>query len=102
MYRPNKIFLRSLLILLLFFYQIAHAETNEPLQEGSQLQNEIQHLQAQISNANSKITALETALNTANQNINALQNSETLKLNHSIQSDTTNNISQRTANGHGR
>lgn len=101
MYRPNKMFLRSFLILFLFLHQIAHAETNEPFHEGSQLQNEIQHLQAQILNANNKITALEIALNTANQNINTLQNSEVLKLNRS-QLDTTISVSQRKANGHGR
>ncbi len=52
--------------------------------------------------ANGKIAVLETALNTANQDINALRNSEALKLNSRIQSDTANTAVQRTANGHGR
>lgn len=93
---------RILLTLMLFFHPLAHAKADEPLQVGNQLQDQIQQLQAQVSNANGKIAMLETVLNTANQNINALQNSEVLKLNHSMQSDTVNSIAQRTANGHGR
>ena len=101
MYSPSKTFLRSLLILPLFLHITAHAEANEPVQGDSQLQDQIQQLQAHVSNANGKITMLETALNTANQNINALQKSEALKLNRPIQPDTTNSVG-RTANGHGR
>lgn len=102
MYRPSKTVLRSLLISLLFLHPIAHAEADEPLQAGSQLQDQIQQLQTRVSDANGKIAMLETALNTANQNINALQNNEALKLNNPMQPGTNNSVARRTANGHGR
>lgn len=55
---------------MLFLHPIAQAESNATPQESNEKQ--IQTLQTQISDANGKITVLETALNTANQDIIAL------------------------------
>jgi TolA-binding protein len=85
---------------MLFLHPIAQAESNSLPQESNEKQ--IQQLQTQISDANGKITVLETALNTANQDINALQNGEARKSSSRIQSDTANTVVRRTANGHGR
>jgi len=99
---PNKLCLINLSIFVLFLYSISHAESNTPLKETNQLQMQIQQLQTQIADANSKITILETALNTTHQDINSLQNSETIKYSSRIQSNTANTGVLRTANGHGR
>jgi peptidoglycan hydrolase CwlO-like protein len=100
---PNKPFLRNLSILMLFLHPVAHAESNGLPQEGNPLQAELQQLQIQITNANDKITVLETAMNTVNQDIDALRNSAALKPHSRNQSDTTANTAvRRTANGHGR
>ena len=87
---------------MVFLSTVVHAESNALPQEVNQQQTQIQQLQTQIMDANGKITVLETAMNTANQDINVLRNSEALKLNSRIQSDTANTVVRRMANGHGR
>ena len=95
----NKSFLSILsLFIMLFWHPIAHAESNDP----HQLQTQIQQLQTQLKDANRKITVLETAMNTTNEDINGMRNCESCKGNSSSQLNTTNTIVRRTANGHGR
>lgn len=99
MIHPNKVFLSTASILMLFFHPIVHAENNGSLQEDLQLLIQIEQLQAQVKNTYSKIAALEIAMNTANQDINALRNSKALRLDSQKPAD---NAVPRTANGHGR
>lgn len=102
MLNPNKSFLSILSLIMLFWHPIADAESNGLHQQGSQLQSQIQQMQAQLKNANSKITILEAAMNTANKDINGLRNCEASKQNSRSLSDTANAVVTRTANGHGR
>jgi peptidoglycan hydrolase CwlO-like protein len=80
---------------MLFIHSIAHAESTEPATAENRMQTQIEKLQNQVQETNSKIAAMQTALKIANQDIEILQNSAALKLN-------TKTIVHRTANGHGR
>lgn len=99
MLHPNKPFL-SLSILMLFLHPIAHAESSDQSQPTHQLQNQVQQLQNQITDANGRITVLETAKNTISQDISVIQNSK--KLEHKSDAATATANIRRTANGHGR
>lgn len=79
---------------MLFLQPIAHAESSDQSQPTHQLQNQVQQLQSQITDANGRITVLETAKNSISQDISIIQNSKKLE-------PATANI-RRTANGHGR
>lgn len=92
----NKLFLSSLSLLILFSQTIAYAESKGRPQEGDQLQIQMQQLQAQLINADHRITVLESTKNTANHNTVTLRNREDIQL------DATNADGRRTANGHGR
>jgi peptidoglycan hydrolase CwlO-like protein len=98
----NKSFLSILSLFMLFCLPIAHSESSGLHQKESQQQSQIQRMQAQLKNANSKIIILEAAINTANKDINGLRDCEASKQNSRPLSDTANTVVTRTANGHGR
>lgn len=116
MFYSHRQFFGSLLIIVLFLLPTTQAASNESFNGGSQLQVQIQQLQAQIIDANGKIKMLESelqstakiigsmqaALDTTNQNVSTALNSEAIKLNHSNQIATSNTAVRRMANGHGR
>lgn len=83
----------NLSLLILILLPIAHAETLGNPDEA----NTLQLLQAQLRDANEKISVLETAMNTTSQDLNALRNCEVGKKNAHSQSDASE---RRTANGH--
>lgn len=85
----------NLSLLILFLHPVAHAESIGNPGEG----NTLEILQAQLRDANEKITVLETVMNTTNQDINELRNCEVFKRNPCSQSDAGE---RRTANGHGK
>ncbi|MGR8999888.1 MAG: hypothetical protein ACU88J_12695 [Gammaproteobacteria bacterium] len=102
MFSLNRLFLSILSLFILFWHPIAHAESNGLYQKDYPLQTQIQQLQTQLKDANSKINILEIAMNRANKNINDLQYCESRKGNSHSQLNTTNTVVGRVANGHGR
>ena len=89
MVQSKKTFLINLSIMLLFLPTITHAEPSALPLKVKQQQTQIQELQTQLKDANSRISALEATLSSANKN-----KSDT-------QSDHAITVPSRVANGHG-
>lgn len=102
MLNPNKSHLRQLAIVMLFLPIVTQAEPGEPSQEDSQLQIQMQLLKNQMTDANNRISILETALNTVNSDINPSPKSEVNNPGSSIQSGAENPVARRKVIGHAR
>ena len=99
MLSPIKSFSSILILSMLPWQPIACAESNDLHQEYHPLQSQIQQLQNQLKDADSRITILEATM--ANNDFNSFRNCEACKDNSLSQLDTVK-VARRTANGHGR
>ena len=89
MIQSKVTFLINLSIILLFLPTITHAEPLALPLEAKQQQTQIQELQTQLKDANSRISALEATLSSA------------IKINSDTRTDHAITVSNRVANGHG-